>query len=119
MRKNRCTAIQKQEWEDTLLRSAITAEEVKALADQIQIGDKIQWKVWNSDLGSQKSAPKKKACLTVVRKSRYLLEAADGRGRIYSIRYVELAEEKRKEKAKHKKAALLEAAEGREMKKFM
>lgn len=102
MRKNRCTAIQEQEWEDPLLRSAITAEEVKVLADGIQIGDKIQWKVWNSDLGSQKSAPKKKACLTVVRKSRYLLEAADGRGRIYSIRYVELAEAKRRERARLK-----------------
>ena len=102
MRKNRCTAIQEQEWEDPLLRSAITAEEVKVLADGIQIGDKIQWKVWNSDLGSQKSAPKKKACLTVVRKSRYLLEAADGRGRIYSIRYVELAEAKRRDWARVK-----------------
>lgn len=102
MRKNRCTAIQEQEWENPLLRSAITAEEVRVLADRVQIGDKIQWKVWNSDLGSQKSAPKKKACLTVVRKSRYLLEAADGRRRIYSIRYVELAEAKRRERARLK-----------------
>ena len=102
MRKNRCTAIQEQEWENPLLRSAITAEEVRVLADWVQIGDKIQWKVWNSDLGSQKSAPKKKACLTVVRKSRYLLEAADGRGRIYSIRYVELAKAKRRERARLK-----------------
>ena len=102
MRNNRCTAIQEKEWEEPLLRSAITAEEVKALADRIRIGDKIQWKVWNSDLGSQKSAPKKKACLTVVRKSRYLLEAADARGRIYSIRYVELAEARRKELARLK-----------------
>ena len=40
--------------------------------------------------------------LTVTRKSRYLLEAADSKDRIYSIRYAELAEARRKERARLK-----------------
>ena len=86
MRKN------KRVVEDSLMKTAITAEEVKGLAEQIRVGDQIAWKVLDSDMTSQKGYRQKRVTLMVTRKSRYLLEAADSRGRIYSIRYAELAE---------------------------
>ena len=76
----------------------ITAEEIKKIADKISVGDKIRWKVWDSDLFSQKGKPSKKTVLTVTRKSKFLFEAAGKNGRIYSIRYAEIAEEKRRAK---------------------
>lgn len=96
------TGEEKQNWQDPLLRTAITAEEVKNLAGQIRVGDKIKWEVLDSDITSQKGYRKKPVTLTVTRKSRYLLEAADSRGRIHSIRYTELAEARRKELARLK-----------------
>ena len=96
MKKNH-TAEEKQNWQDPLLRTAITAAEVENLAGQIRVGDKIKWEVLDSDITSQKGYRKKPVTLTVTRKSRYLLEAADRRGRIHSIRYAELAEARRKE----------------------
>lgn len=76
----------------------ITANEIKKIADKISVGDKIRWKVWDSDLFSRKGKPSKKTVLTVTRKSKFLLEAAGKNGRIYSIRYAEIAEEKRRAK---------------------
>lgn len=101
MKKNHA-AEEKQNWQDPLLKTAITAEEIKGLAAQIQIGDKIKWEVLDSEITSQKGYRKKPVTLTVTRKSRYLLEAADSRGRIHSIRYAELAEARRKELARLK-----------------
>ena len=102
MRKSKRAVVQKPEIEDLRMKTAITAEEVKGLADQIRVGDKIAWAVLDSDIASPKGYRKKKVALTVTRKSRYLLEAADSRGRIYSIRYAELAEARRKERARLK-----------------
>lgn len=92
----------KPEPEDLRMKTAITAEEVRGLAAQVQVGDKIRWDVLDTDISSPKGYRTKKITLTVTRKSRYLLEAADSRGRIYSIRYVELAEARRKERARLK-----------------
>lgn len=80
----------------------ITADEIKKNADKISVGDKIRWKVWDSDLFSRKRKPSKKTVLTVTRKSKFLLEAAGRNGRIYSIRYAEIAEEKRRAKSNKK-----------------
>ena len=90
--KKKHTAEEKQNWQDPLLRTAITVEEIENLAAQIRVGDKIKWEVLDSDITSQKGYRKKLVTLTVTRKSRYLLEAADSKDRIYSIRYAELAE---------------------------
>lgn len=92
----------KQDWQDPLFNTAITMDEVNRLAAGIQVGDKIKWEVLDSDITSQKGYRKKPVTLTVTRKSRYLLEAADSRGRIHSIRYTELAEARRKELARLK-----------------
>ena len=92
----------KQDWQDPLFNTAITMDEVKRLAAGIQVGDKIKWEVLYGDLTIQKGYRKRPVTLTVTRKSRYLLEAADGRGRIHSIRYAELAEARRKELARLK-----------------
>ena len=86
----------KQDWQDPLFNTAITMDEVKRLAAGIQVGDKIKWEVLYGGLTIQKGYRKRPVTLTVTRKSRYLLEAADGRGRIHSIRYAELAEARRK-----------------------
>lgn len=102
MRKNKRAMVQKPEPEDLRMKTAITAEEVRGLAAQVQVGDKIRWDVLDTDISSPKGYRTKKITLTVTRKSRYLLEAADSRGRIYSIRYVELAEARRKERARLK-----------------
>lgn len=88
----------KQDWQDPLFNTAITMDEVNRLAAGIQVGDKIKWEVLDSDITSQKGYRKKLVTLTVTRKSRYLLEAADSKDRIYSIRYAELAEARRKER---------------------
>lgn len=93
---------ERTEIENRLLKTAITAEEVKGLAEQIRVGDQIAWKVLDSNMTSQKGYRQKRVTLMVTRKSRYLLEAADSRGRIYSIRYAELAEARRKERARLK-----------------
>ena len=100
--KKKHTAEEKQNWQDPLLRTAITVEEIENLAAQIRVGDKIKWEVLDSDITSQKGYRKKPVTLIVTRKSRYLLEAADSRGRIYSIRYADLAEARRKELARLK-----------------
>ena len=102
MRKSKRVMVQKPEPEDLRMKTAITAEEVKGLAAQVQVGDKRRCDVWDTDISSPKGYRTKKITLTVTRKSRYLLEAADSRGRIYSIRYVELAEARRKERARLK-----------------
>ena len=102
MRENKRVMVQMPEVEDLRMKAAITAEEVKGLADQIRVGDKIAWAVLDSDIASPKGYRTKKVTLTVTRKSRYLLETADSRGRIYSIRYAELAEARRKERARLK-----------------
>ena len=102
MRKNKRVMVQKPEPEDLRMKTAITAEEVKGLAEQIRVGDQIAWKVLDSDMTSQKGSRQKRVTLMVTRKSRYLLEAADSRGGIYSIRYAELAEARRKERARLK-----------------
>ena len=76
----------------------ITQEELRRVAGQIRIGDKIEWKVITYTFDG-KTKPKKKK-LTVTRKSRHLLEAVDGEGRTYSITYAELAVESRAENAR-------------------
>ena len=92
----------KQDWQDPLFNTAITRDEVNRLAAGIQVGDKIKWEVLYGDLTIQKGYRKRPVTLTVTRKSRYLLETADGRGRIHSIRYAELAEARRKDLARLK-----------------
>ncbi len=92
----------KQDWQDPLFNTAITMDEVNRLAAGIQVGDKIKWEVLYGDLTIQKGYRKRPVTLTVTRKSRYLLETADGRGRIHSIRYAELAEARRKDLARLK-----------------
>ena len=92
----------KQDWQDPLFNTAITMDEVNRLAAGIQVGDKIKWEVLYGDLTIQKGYRKRPVTLTVTRKSRYLLETADGRGRIQSIRYAELAEARRKDLARLK-----------------
>ncbi len=76
----------------------ITREEIRRVAGQIRVGDKIEWKVITYTFDG-KTKPKKKK-LTVTRKSRHLLEAVDGKGRTYSITYAELAVESRAENAR-------------------
>lgn len=76
----------------------ITQEELRRVAGQIRIGDKIEWKVITYTFDG-KTKPKKKK-LTVTHKSRHLLEAADGKERTYSITYAELAVESRAENAR-------------------
>ena len=68
------------------------------MAGQVRVGDKIEWKVITYKFDG-KTKPRKKK-LTVTRKSRHLLEAADGKGRTYSITYAELAVESRSENAR-------------------
>ena len=92
----------KQDWQDPVFNTAITMDEVNRLAAGIQVGDKIKWEVLYGDLTIQKGYRKRPVTLTVTRKSRYLLETADGRGRIHSIRYAELAEARRKDLARLK-----------------
>ena len=81
----------------------ITQEEIRRVAGQIRVGDKIEWKVitytFDGKTKPRKKKPRKKK-LTVTRKSRHLLEAADGKGRTYSITYAELAVESRSENAR-------------------
>lgn len=43
MRKNKRAMVQKPEPEDLRMKTAITAEEVRGLAAQVQVGDKIRW----------------------------------------------------------------------------
>ena len=76
----------------------INQEELRRVARQIGIGDKIEWKVITYSFDG-KTKPRKKK-LTVTRKSRHLLEAVDGKGRTYSITYAELAVESRAENAR-------------------
>lgn len=71
----------------------ITQEEIRRVAGQVRVGDKIEWKVITYTFDG-KTKPRKKE-LTVTRKSRHLLEAVDGKGRTYSITYAELAVESR------------------------
>ena len=100
--KKKHTAEEKQNWQDPLLRTAITVEEIENLAAQIRVGDKIKWEVLYGDITIQKGYRKRPVTLTVTRKSRYLLETADGMGRMHSIRYAELAEARRKDLARLK-----------------
>ena len=85
-----------RETEETM--GGITQEELRRVAGQIRIGDKIEWKVITYTFDG-KTKPRKKK-LTVTRKSRNLLEAVDGKGRTYSITYAELAVESRAENAR-------------------
>ena len=80
------------------IMGGITQEELRRVAGQIRIGDKIEWKVITYTFDG-KTKPRKKK-LTVTRKSRHLLEAVDGKGRTYSITYAELAVESRAENAR-------------------
>ena len=85
-----------RETEETM--GGITQEELRRVAGQIRVGDKIEWKVITYTFDG-KTKPKKKK-LTVTRKSRNLLEAVDGDGRTYSITYAELAVESRADNAR-------------------
>lgn len=80
------------------IMGGITQEELRRVAGQIRVGDKIEWKVITYTFDG-KTKPRKKE-LTVTRKSRHLLEAVDGKGRTYSITYAELAVESRAENAR-------------------
>lgn len=75
----------------------ITQEELDQIKEGIRIGDKITWEVPNLGAKGEKENTTRMLKLTVTHKSRYLFEAADSRGRIYSVRYAEVAEEKRKD----------------------
>ena len=75
----------------------ITQEELDQIKERIQIGDKITWEVPNLGAKGERENTTRMTKLTVTYKSRYLFEAADSRGRIYSIRYAEVAEIKRKD----------------------
>lgn len=85
-----------RETEETM--GGITQEELRRVAGQIRVGDKIEWKVITYTFDG-KTKPRKKK-LTVTRKSRNLLEAVDGDGRTYSITYAELAVESRADNAR-------------------
>ena len=85
-----------RETEETM--GGITQEELRRVAGQIRVGDKIEWKVITYTFDG-KTKPRKKK-LTVTRKSRHLLEAVDGDGRTYSITYAELAVESRADNAR-------------------
>ena len=85
-----------RETEETM--GGITQEELRRVAGQVRVGDKIEWKVITYTFDG-KTKPRKTK-LTVTRKSRHLLEAVDGDGRIYSITYAELAVESRAENAR-------------------
>lgn len=75
----------------------ITQEELDQIKEGIRIGDKITWEVPNLGAKGEKENTTRMLKLTVTHKSRYLFEAADSKGRIYSVRYAEVAEEKRKD----------------------
>ena len=85
-----------RETEETM--GGVTQEELRRVAGQVRVGDKIEWKVITYTFAG-KTKPKKKK-ITVTRKSRHLLEAVDGKGRTYSITYAELAVESRAENAR-------------------
>lgn len=85
-----------RETEETM--GGVTQEELRRVAGQVRVGDKIEWKVITYTFDG-KTKPKKKK-ITVTRKSRHLLEAVDGKGRTYSITYAELAVESRAENAR-------------------
>ena len=79
------------------IQGPITQEELDQIKKGIQIGDKITWEVPNLGAKGERENTTRILKLTVTHKSRYLFEAADSRGRIYSVRYAEVAEEKRKD----------------------
>lgn len=86
-------------------RGPITQEELDRIKEEIQIGDKITWEVLNLGAKGERENATRIVKLTVTRKSRFLFEAADSRGRIYSVRYAEVAEERRKDEKRTEKGA--------------
>lgn len=87
----------KQPQREPIPTGAITPEEIDQIKRDIQIGDKITWEVPNLGAKGERENTTRMLKLTVTHKSRYLFEAADSKGRIYSVRYAEVAEEKRKD----------------------
>ena len=88
------------ESEDLRLKQAITVEEIRACAAEIQVGDPIKWRVLTGAADTQNHYPTTEKQLTVIRKSRNFLVAVDRAGLRHSIRYIELVQKKRKEKAR-------------------
>lgn len=88
------------EAEDLRLKQAITVEEIRACAAEIQVRDPIKWRVLTGVADTQNRYPTTEKQLTVIRKSRNFLVAVDRAGLRHSIRYVELVQKKRKEKAR-------------------
>ena len=70
-------------------RNPITPEELRYIAQDIRIGDIIEWRVPDASLEREKR-------LKVIGKSRHFLVAANKGGGKYSIRYAEIAEARRK-----------------------
>lgn len=81
---------------ERLKMEAITWEEVREAERKIQVGDRIKWRVLGDEPTKMGKYPTKMKRLTVVHKSRHLLMAEDCHGLKYSIRYVELAEARRR-----------------------
>lgn len=76
-------------------RNPITPEELRYIAQDIRIGDIIEWRVPDASLEREKGGSKRKR-LKVIGKSRHFLVAANKGGGKYSIRYAEIAEARRK-----------------------
>lgn len=84
-----------RETRERMQREAITETDLQKMRNSIRIGDKVTWTVTDTDAGQEKNNYRRKLRLTVTGCYRNLVTAKSHSGRVYSITWVELVQQRR------------------------